>query len=168
MNIVSGATNTRLKVADEVWVAAALLHREQPDQADFAIADIVARAEAENLTGHLRPGVYVHVVQHCVANRRADPGRYRMLFETRRGQRRLFRNGDAYHASREGSKITPEGGAIPNEYAELLSWYLEWSSSSAASGAESDPLMALAGSGLHLWAGERPDDYVRRMREGWE
>lgn len=159
---------TRLMVADEVWIAAALLHRKHPERADFAIDEIVGRARKENLVGHLRPGVYVHVVQHCVANRRADPGRYRMLYETSRGQRRLFRNGDAYHASREGSKITPESGALPNEYAELLSWYREWSSRSAALGAESDLLMALAGSGLHLWAGERPDDYVRRMREGWE
>jgi hypothetical protein len=34
--------------------------------------------------------------------------------------------------------------------------------------AESDPLLQLRGSGKHLWAGEHADDYVGRLREGWE
>lgn len=165
---MSVSTRTRVRVADEVWVATALLHSEQPDQPDFSVKEIVARANQENMTGQLRPGVYVHVVQHCVANRRADPGRYRMLFETSRGRRRLFREGDPYHPSREGSEITPEPGEIPSQYANLLSWYRGWSSRAVASRAETDPLLALKASGLHLWAGERPDDYVRRLREGWE
>src|SRR5712691_12463157 len=56
-----------LKVADEVWLAAALLHREQPDRADYTVAEIVERARQEGLTPDLRPGVYVHAVLHCVA-----------------------------------------------------------------------------------------------------
>ena len=165
---MSATTKTHVRVADEVWIAAALLQRENPEQPDFSIKEIVARASQENMTGQLRPGVYVHVVQHCVANRRADPGRYRILFETSRGRRRLFREGDPYHPSREGSQITPEPGNMPDKYANLLSWYREWSSRAVATRAETDPLLALKASGLHLWAGERPDDYVRRLREGWE
>jgi hypothetical protein len=34
--------------------------------------------------------------------------------------------------------------------------------------ASSDPLLALRGSGKHLWANEHADDYVRRLREHWE
>jgi hypothetical protein len=162
------ATKPRVKVADEVWIATALLHRDHPERSDFAIEEIMARAGEESLSGPLRPGVYVHVVQHCVANRPANPGRYRMLFETGSGRRRLFQNGDTYHPSREGSKTTPEADAIPAEYADLLSWYRDWSSRSTEMRNQNDPLTALAGSGMHLWAGERPDDYVRRLREGWE
>ncbi len=33
---------------------------------------------------------------------------------------------------------------------------------------ESDPLLALRGSGKELWADEHADQYVRRLREGWE
>jgi len=33
---------------------------------------------------------------------------------------------------------------------------------------ESDPLLALRGSGTKLWADEHADEYVRRLREGWE
>ena len=31
-----------------------------------------------------------------------------------------------------------------------------------------DPLLALIGSGHDLWADEHADDYVNRLREGWE
>jgi 5'-phosphate synthase pdxT subunit len=31
-----------------------------------------------------------------------------------------------------------------------------------------DPLLGLAGSGKDLWSTERTDEYVRRLREGWE
>jgi hypothetical protein len=33
---------------------------------------------------------------------------------------------------------------------------------------EDDPLLALYGSGKDLWADEHADEYVRRLREGWE
>lgn len=31
-----------------------------------------------------------------------------------------------------------------------------------------DPLLALVGSGRDLWANEHADEYVNRLREGWE
>ena len=92
-----------LKVADEVWIATALLHREHSKASDFSIEEIVERARKEGLHEPLRPGVYVHVVQHCVANRPPNPGRYRMLIETSEGRRRLFHTGDPYHPDREGA-----------------------------------------------------------------
>jgi len=33
---------------------------------------------------------------------------------------------------------------------------------------ENDPLLALMGSGKDLWADEHADEYVRRLREGWD
>jgi hypothetical protein len=158
----------KVKVADEVWIATALLHREHPETPDFLIEEIVDRARREGLHEPLRPGVYVHVVLHCVANRPPNPGRYRMLFETTEGRRRLYRNGDVYHPHREGSKITPEPEDIPAMYGELLNWYREWSEQSAANGVEIDPLLALRGSGKHIWADEHADEYVNRLRDDWE
>ncbi|SRR5712692_2125509 len=162
------ASKPRLKVADEVWIAAALLHREQPAQPDFTVAEIVERAARESLAGPTRPGVYVHVVQHCVANRPPNPGRYRILFETAPGRRRLFRKGDAYHPGREGAKITPNPEEMPYGYSGLLAWYRDWCSASLRSAPETDPLLSLAGSGKRLWSDEHADEYVRRLREGWE
>ena len=158
----------KIKVADEVWIATALLHREFPARADFSIEEIVDRAGKESLADINRPGVYVHVVQHCVANRPPNPGRYRMLIETSPGRRRLFRKGDPYHPSREGAKTTPSPEDMPEGYNGLLSWYGEWSSERTKSASNEDPLLALAGSGKKLWADEHADDYIRRLREGWE
>lgn len=158
----------KLKVADEVWIATALLHREQPEAGDFSIEEIVERARGEGLYEPLRPGVYVHVVQHCVANRRPNPGRYRMLLETSAGRRRLYRLGDSYHPQREGGKTTPEPEDIPDGYGGLLSWYKDWSARASKDALENDPLLKAQGSGKHLWADEHADEYVRRLREGWE
>jgi hypothetical protein len=162
------AAPAKTKVADEVWIAAALLHREHPERPDFSIEEIVERAAKESLSPTHRPGVYVHVVQHCVANRAPNPGRYRMLFETSPGRRRLFRKGDSYHPSREGAKVTPNPEDIPRGYEGLLNWYRDWSLEREKSAARRDPLLVLAGSGAHLWSDERGDAYVRRLREGWE
>ncbi len=162
------AVATALKVADEVWIAAALLHRDHPECADFTVDEVVERAKKEGLHKPFRAGVYVHVVQHCVANRPPNPGRYRMLVETGPGRRRLFRLGDSYDPQREGAKITPEPEDLPHGYSNLLGWYRDWSANRASTSIEEDPLLALRGSGKHLWADEHADDYVRRLREGWE
>src|ERR1700741_3432239 len=101
------ADRTKVKVADEVWIAAALLHREHPSQEDFTVAEIVERARREEITPVLRPGVYVHAAQHCVANLPPSPGRWRMLVKTTGSRRRLYRPGDHYDHRREGSRTVP-------------------------------------------------------------
>jgi len=165
---IEAQVKTRIKVADEVWIGAALLHRENPDHPDFLIGEIQERVQEEGLVAPVRPGVYVHIDQHCVANRPPNPGRYRMLFETGRGRRRLFRKGDPYHPEREAGKIIPKAEEIPEKYHELLTWYREWSSGAAGAAPTTDPLLFLAGSGKKLWADEHADEYVSRLREGWE
>lgn len=161
-------SQARTKLADEVWMVTALLHREHPERTDFTVDEIVDRARREKIIAPLRSGFYVHVVQHCVANRPPNPGRYRMLFETAPGRRRLFHNGDAYDPAREGSKITPLRDDLPEKYADLLEWYRHWSEVAANNSRQADPLLALRGSGKQLWAKEHADEYVRRLRAGWE
>jgi|SRR5579883_1575461 len=158
----------KIKIADEVWIATALLHRENPNKPDFTVEDIVERAKKEAISEPIRPGVYVHVIQHCVANRAPNPGRYRMLLETSPGRRRLFRKGDVYHPGRTGAKMAPNAEELPAEYRGLLAWYSDWCSSMGGTGTEADPLLALFGSGKHLWKDEHADEYVCRLREGWE
>lgn len=161
-------TKIDLKVADEVWIATARLHQQTPEKLDFTVEEIVERVKREGLVKPLRAGVYVHVVQHCVANRVPKPGRYRMLFETAPGRRRLFRKGDSYHSEREGGKIIPQREDMPSEYTDLLIWYEDWSQSAIGRSTQEDPLLALRGSGKDLWANEHADEYVQRLREGWE
>ncbi len=159
---------SELKVADEVWIAAALQHRERPDSTDFSIEEIVERVQRENLYGSLRPGVYVHVVQHCVANRPPNPGRYRMLYETSDGRRRLFRKGDPEHPGRRDAKSTPARNDLPYGYGGLLTWYEDWCAQATNRAIENDPLLSLIGSGRRLWADEHADGYVDRLRAGWK
>jgi hypothetical protein len=91
-----------------------------------------------------------------------------MLFETTEGRRRLFRKGDPYHREREGSKITPAIEDLEPGYGELLDWYRDWNEETRRHLMDNDPLLGLKGSGAHLWADESPDEYVERLREGWE
>jgi|ERR1700687_5350451 len=168
MNKTSTDRTVELKVADEVWIATALLHREQPDRADFTIGEILARAQNEAAQRELRPGVRVHASMHCVANRPPNPGKYRMLFATGKLTRRLFRSGDAFHPERQAGKIVPRTEEIPSEYQDLIHWYEEEYVRRNPMGADRDPLLALRGSGRELWADEHADEYVRRLREGWE
>ena len=159
-----GKMTSAIRVADEVWIATALLHREHPKATDFSFKEIEARLARERMSGSKRPGVHPHLSVHSVGNRAPNGGRYRMLFETAPSRRRLFRAGDPYHPEREGGKIVPDRSEIPSKYHPLLDWYeREWAPAPPA-----DPLLALAARHRDLWKTVDPDDYVRQLREGFE
>jgi len=157
-----------IRVADEVWVATALLHRQCPDAKDFTVAEIVQRAENEKITGvqPLRPGVQVHVYLHCVANKPPNSGRYRMLVETSKGRRRLFRPGDPCDPARGSGKSVPNHDEIPSGYDDLIDWYHNEYVCAGKGNAE-DPILALRGLGKDIWQDEDADAYVRRLRAEW-
>jgi hypothetical protein len=157
-----------IKVADEVWIATALLHRENPKTEDFSVSQIVARARRENLSGELRPSVQVHAYLHCVANLAPNPGRYRMLYATGKNTRRLFREGDDFNPDRRGGKVTPRREDLPAQYYSLLDWYREKYAGKRKSAEKSDPILGLRGLGKEIWVGEDPDEYVSRLRRGWQ
>ncbi len=158
-----------LKVADEVFVAVGLLHREHPEQEDFSIGEIVDRAEAEKLTPRLRPGVRVHVTTHSVAGLPPNPGRYTTLTATSSGRRRLFRPGDPVHPARVGGKQLPAEGDLPASYRPLLTWYateyLARGSRERVSGV--DPFLELRGLGREIWADESGDEFIDKLRSEW-
>jgi hypothetical protein len=157
-----------VKVADEVWVAAALLHREHPEREGFTVAEIVDRANKERLTDRIRPGVPVHAYQHCVANRRPNPGNYRMLYALPNGHRRLFQSGDDFHPYREGARQTPLLEDLPEKYRPLLDWYrLEYdrvhsSVNEQSSGAEYRPSTTLFDRIREIWA-QVPEQEQRKL-----
>jgi bifunctional DNA-binding transcriptional regulator/antitoxin component of YhaV-PrlF toxin-antitoxin module len=112
-----------MTIADAIWLATALLHKNDAQAVDFAVQDIIQKAMQEDLAGGFKPGLQVHASKHCVANKSPNPGRSRMLFETTRGRRRLFRNGDFFHPDRRQGKIRPEKNDLPPEYQPLVDWY---------------------------------------------
>lgn len=112
-----------IKVADEVWLATCLLHLEKPRREDFSVGEIVERAIKEKLAGGYRPGLQIHASSHCVATKPPNPARHRMLSETGRGRRRLFRLGDKFHRDRKQGKTHPVVEDLPPKYRYLVDWY---------------------------------------------
>lgn len=159
---------TAVRVADEVFIATALLHKENPARPDFTISEIVDRAEQENLFGDLRPGVRVHAYLHCVANLPPNPGGYRMLYATGKNTRRLLLSTDEIHPRRTG-KIWPKPEDVPPEYAELIEWAKQrYGKGGPRDRQWLDGILQMRGLGRELWHGEDPDQYVRALRENWE
>lgn len=153
-----------IDVADEVWIATALLHKEHPEQHDFTNHEIIQRVKQERLVKPLRPGVATHISIHAVASKKPQPNDYRLLTETSRGHRRLYRDGDVSHPERKGKTI-PSKSDIPSEYAGLLRWYAAWNRSDSKEVSPSrDPLEPLSGT----WSFGDADSYLRELREGWE
>jgi len=163
-----GAEKLAVRVADETFIAAALLHREHPERTDFTIREIVERAERENVAGVLRPGVQWHASLHCVANKPPNPERIRMLYATKDGRRRLLQQGDEIHPERTG-KIFPDPEDVPSKYHELIEWAKQrFANGNAPAKAWLSDVFQLFGLGQDTWRGEDPDEYVRRLRENWE
>lgn len=181
------ATLTEITCAAEVFIAAALLHREQPGREDFTIQEIVNRAAKENVSGELRSGVSVHASQHCVANRPPNPGKHRMLFATSKHTRRLVLPNDVDHPGRTGKRF-PDASEIPEKYHPLLEWTklryeqsantIVAAPSTAGRGSTEqegqterrwlESLFELEGLGKDHWKDVDPDEFVRKLREGWE
>src|SRR5262245_6009994 len=124
VNLSLGGTKVNaIKVADEVWIATALLHRENPKREDFTVAEIVERVRREHIADELRPGLQVHAYLHCVANRPPNPACHRMLYATGKNTRRLFRETDDFDPKRRRGKVKPDKENIPVKYQPLLEWY---------------------------------------------
>ena len=177
------ATLAELLVADRVWIATALLHREYPKEPAFTRDEIRRKLTEEGLLEAVKEGsINAHLKQHCVANVPPSSGKYRMLIEVTPGKLRLFRPGDWSHPARtqprKPSKSVPLREELPRKYGPLLDWYATWvgaSSSSAPSPSQppssatsesrqDDPLIQLIGSGRHIWADEHADKYVDNLR----
>ena len=169
----ANARASRLRIADRIWIATALLHQSHPSRADFTKNEIRQKIEAEGLADDVERGtINAHLNEHCVANVPPSTGKYRMLFETPEGGLRLFRAGDPAHPGRmqlrTASKAIPRQQDIPERYLPLLNWYTNWSKQFPAERPrpawEDDPLIRLIGSGRHIWADEHADEYVENLR----
>jgi len=153
-------------VADECWIALALLHREHPEKKSFSPREILDRLKQEGAHPDVRPGVQVHIYQHNVANRPPSSGRYRLFYRLDDGTLRLYRPGDHFDPARSG-KTKPERFALPEEYHPLLDWYENEYCKPGAVLDDTDPVLSMRGVGKEIWAEEGGDAYVERERNAW-
>ena len=158
-----------VKVADEVWLATALLHRECMQQGrkgdGFNKKEILKSAQSLHPEEPCRPGVTTHISQHCVANTPPNPGRYRMLYRNADGTYRLYRDGDDYHPRRNNGKSVPAPDELPEEQRDLVDWYQTAYNKARPNATAADPLMQLKGLGKEIWrelgGGDAVIDWLR-------
>ena len=161
------ALEREIRVADEAWVALALLHREHPGRASFTAGEIVSRAQRES-SQPIRPGVQAHVYLHNVSNLAPNSARYRMFVRLDDDTYRLYRPGDPVHPARKG-KTAPQRSQLPEAYQTLLDWYeREYCAKNERSPQEDDPILKLWGLGKEIWSETTADEYVSSLRAGWE
>jgi hypothetical protein len=156
-----------LKIADEVWVATAHLHREQPARRGFSGAEILRKVGQLHLGRTTRSGVNAHIYLHCVANLKPNPARLRLLFRNEDGSLRLFRPGDPYHPERKSGRTTPDPGSLPPEYAEILDWYRAEYARAGRSRNIEDPILGLRGVGKELWKDLGGEKFITGLRKNW-
>ena len=159
------AAHFEILVADEAWVALALLHKEHPERHSFTAGEIRKRVEAEGISPSIRAGVSTHIGQHNVANVAPTSGTYRMFYRLSDGTYRLYRVGDDCHPRRKG-KIIPSRAELPEAYHDLLTWY-EREYCGAPRSPEADPVLAMVGVGKEIWQEEHGDAFIARLRSGW-
>ena len=109
----------------EVWLATALLHRENPTRNDFTLPEIRAKVVELNPKRASQPGLGTYLSSHCVAGKKRQDRSInaRILTDTGRARRRLFRAGDHYDASRKEGKVRPTAQEVPPQYRGLIDWY---------------------------------------------
>jgi hypothetical protein len=162
---------SHVKVADELFLIVALLHREQPQKEAFTVGEILHRASTEGL-GSAQGSLRAHASGHAAANVAPDGrgGRYRMVFRQEDKRIRLLGPDDFVHPDRH-QKFYPEPDEIPEKYHELLEWAKRRQEKGKGAPVTSQwltGLYELRGLGKETWKGVDADQYVKNLREGWE
>ena len=156
-----------VRVADECWIALALLHRENPDRLSFKPSELYNRLNEEGIHPEVRSGVKPHIYLHNVANRPSNSAKYRLFYRLEDGTLRLFRPGDEFDSTRNG-KTKPARSELPEKYAPLLDWYEnEYCGDRGSPGEDNDPVLQMWGVGKEIWADEGGDTFIERERKSW-
>ncbi len=153
-----------MTIGDTIWLAAALLEKENPKALGFSYETILNKVFALNHS--LKPiSVHAHLNAHCVASKKANSATLRILTENPDGTLRRFRPGDPYHPTRKGGRTQPKPHSLPAEYHSLLRPEDTREEPSQFS-VDDDPILALSGVGKEMWkklgGGEA---FIRALRE---
>jgi len=110
--------------ANAVWIATALLHKENPSREGIYTMEIFKKVKELYLCDSADSTIKTHISHHCVANAKPSPNAYRYLYRLSNGWYRLFKRNDNFHIDRENGKILPLN--LSEEYKYLLQWYYEF------------------------------------------
>src|SRR5215472_6797102 len=149
-----------MNVHDLVFLAAARLHRDHPARAAFKGSELLRKVYELSSLRPRESTVNAHIYGHCVANRAAGPGTYRILYRNADGTFRLFRDGDDYHPDRRNGKVAPQAQAVPPEYRELVDWYWSRYNNRQPGASPVDPFLELRGLGKDVWESLGGDRFI--------
>jgi hypothetical protein len=154
---------TGMSIADTIWLAAALLHRERPRADGFDHGTILRKVMELDPSLNSR-SVSTHLSTHCIAGKMANPATLRILTELPDGLLRLYREGDPCHPTRRNGRIAPKPHALPERYQELLQ--SDPRPARAAVPPEEDAILAISGVGKDMWRNlGGGETFIRALRE---
>jgi hypothetical protein len=153
-----------MTIADSIWVATALLQKDQPEVTGFDDETILRKTLELDPTLNPR-SVSTHLSSHCVASKKANPQTLRILTKNSDGTLRLYREGDPCHPTRRKGRMAPGPNALPEQYRGLADRRGTFSNESAAV-VEQDPVLAMRGVGKEMWkALGGGEAFIRALRE---
>ncbi len=106
-----------------VWLATALLQRENPQSDAFSAKEIFYKVKELDLLSVSDSTINMHITSHCVASGKESPDRHRKLTRVRSGWYRLFKEGDSFHETRSTGHTVPLAGMLPLEFKDVIDWY---------------------------------------------
>ena len=106
-----------------VWLATALLHKENPQIDAFQAKEIFHKVKELDLLSVSDSTINTHISSHCVASGKESPDRHRKLTRVRSGWYRLFKEGDPFHETRATGQIVPLAGMLPLRFSDVIDWY---------------------------------------------
>ena len=114
-----------MNLDNELWIAAALVHKREPDREALPVAQIRSELLRINPARSKQKAVHAYLSDHCVANkkRRRNSIGARIFVDVGYGLRRLYRPGDEFNPERAHGKYKPERSEIPPRFWPLLDWY---------------------------------------------
>jgi hypothetical protein len=153
-----------MTIADSIWVATALLQKNQPEVTGFDDETILRKTLELDPTLNPR-SVSTHLSVHCIASKEANPASLRILTKNPDGTLRLYHEGDPYHPTRRNGRTAPRPNALPEKYRGLADRRGTFSNESAAL-VEQDPVLAMRGVGKEMWkALGGGEAFIRALRE---
>jgi len=106
-----------------VWLATAILHRENPQSDAFQAKEIFHKVKELDLLSVSDVTINMHITSHCVASTKASPDRHKKLTRVRSGWYRLFQEGDPVHETRVNGQQEPLPEMLPSQYQNIVDWY---------------------------------------------
>ena len=106
-----------------IWIATALLHRENPSRDGFQGKEIFNKVKELNILRSSDSTLKTHISHHCVAIAKPSPNTDRKLVRLGNGWFRLWKDTDEYNEGRMVGESVPYINKIPKQFQHLFYWY---------------------------------------------